>query len=61
LITQDPDDNKFIDCAFANNCDFLVTNDKHFSVLNNIDFPKINVVNIEEFKIIVESYLKSEE
>jgi uncharacterized protein len=61
LISQDPDDNKFIDCAIASNCDFLVTNDKHFNVLKGIDFPKINVVSLEEFKIVIDEYLKTEE
>ncbi|MEZ4771920.1 MAG: putative toxin-antitoxin system toxin component, PIN family [Bacteroidia bacterium] len=30
LITQDPDDNKFVDCAVAANADFIVSHDKHF-------------------------------
>ena len=60
LISQDPDDNKFIDCAIASNCDFLVTNDKHFSVLKSIDFPKINVISLEEFKIVIDEYLKTD-
>ena len=28
LIEKDPDDNKFVDCAFAGNVHWLVTNDK---------------------------------
>ena len=54
LIIQDPDDDKFIDCAFASNCDYLVTNDKHFNVLDTIDFPKIRVVKLQEFKDIID-------
>jgi len=54
LIIQDPDDDKFIDCAFASNCDFLVTNDKHFSILSTIEFPKITIIKLEEFKDIIE-------
>ena len=49
LIKNDPDDNKFVDCAISNNVDFLVTNDKDFNVLKRIEFPKVNVVNITEF------------
>ena len=49
LITEDPDDNKFIDCAVAGNATFIVTNDKHFNMLKNIDFPKLEVLKIEEF------------
>ena len=30
LISQDADDNKFVDCAIASNSDWIVTNDKHF-------------------------------
>lgn len=54
LITSDPDDNKFVDCAVAGNVDYLVTNDKHFDILKSIDFPKINVINIDEFKKLFE-------
>jgi len=41
LISVDPDDNKFVDCAFAANAHFLVTNDKHFNVLRTISFPSL--------------------
>ena len=50
LINADPDDNKFVDCAVSANADYLVTNDKHFSVLEKIDFPRVKVINISEFK-----------
>ena len=53
LISTDPDDNKFVDCALNAAADFIVTNDKHFNVLKEIDFPKINIVDIETFKRIV--------
>ena len=56
LISQDPDDNKFVDCAFTNNCDFLVTNDHHFDILKSIEFPKIQIVKLEKFKEIIETY-----
>ncbi|OFX49997.1 MAG: putative toxin-antitoxin system toxin component, PIN family [Bacteroidetes bacterium GWA2_30_7] len=49
-ILQDNDDNKFVDCAIACNHDYLVSNDKHFNVLKTLDFPKINVITIENFK-----------
>lgn len=39
-IIEDPDDNKFVDCAVAANARFLVTEDHHFNVLKNLDFPK---------------------
>ena len=33
LIGQDPDDNKFVDCAITANTYYLVTQDKHFNRL----------------------------
>jgi uncharacterized protein len=53
LIPHDPDDNKFVDCAFAANADYLVTNDAHFNVLKKINFPHIRVVSLEDFKQIL--------
>ncbi|MBQ2187224.1 MAG: putative toxin-antitoxin system toxin component, PIN family [Bacteroidales bacterium] len=49
LIDVDQDDNKFVDCAFAANATFIVSNDKHFDVLSTISFPKINVIKMNEF------------
>ena len=51
LITQDPDDNKFVDCAIIANADYIVTNDSHFKVLENIEIPKVNVKTIDQFVI----------
>ncbi|MDR1808810.1 MAG: putative toxin-antitoxin system toxin component, PIN family [Prevotella sp.] len=53
LISADPDDNKFVDCALNAGVDFIVTNDKHFNVLKDIPFPKIEVIDIERFKEII--------
>lgn len=53
IITDDPDDNKFIDCAFAANASYIVTDDKHFNILKKINFPKIQPVSVEEFKQII--------
>ena len=49
LITADPDDNKFVDCAIAANARFIVTEDHHFNVLKEISFPSVPVLNIDEF------------
>ena len=38
IITTDPDDNKFVDCAFAAGADFLVSEDSHFRVLHELRF-----------------------
>ena len=49
LIKADPDDNKFVDCAFAAGADYLVTEDNHFNILKKTAFPKLNLVTLEEF------------
>lgn len=49
LIEKDPDDNKFVDCAIAGNAKFIATNDNHFNILKNIGFPKVDIVNSDEF------------
>ena len=54
IIEPDPNDNKFVDCAVAANAHYLVTNDKHFNILKNLDFPKINIIKIEEFQEMLE-------
>lgn len=49
LITVDPDDNKFVDCAFAAGADYLVSEDSHFNVLRETPFPMLNLVSLDEF------------
>lgn len=49
LIKNDVDDNKFVDCAVASNAEYIVTNDFHFSILKQIEWPKISVIDIREF------------
>jgi len=49
LISVDPDDNKFVDCAIAANADFICTNDKHFNVLKDIPFPPVKVLTGDDF------------
>ena len=49
LITADPDDDKFVDCDFKSNAKYIVTQDHHYDVLNEIPFPYIEVVDIDEF------------
>jgi putative PIN family toxin of toxin-antitoxin system len=55
LITTDPDDNKFVDCAFASNVHYLVTNDKHYNKLKSVTFPIINIISLVEFKNLLDS------
>jgi putative PIN family toxin of toxin-antitoxin system len=49
LIKEDEEDNKFVDCAIAGNAKYLVSNDKHFGILKKTEFPKVNIIGIEEF------------
>ena len=49
LITADKDDNKFVDCAFAANAAFIVSNDSHFDVLRAISFPRLLVIRLNTF------------
>jgi putative PIN family toxin of toxin-antitoxin system len=38
VISTDPDDNKFCDCAIAAGADFVVTDDHHFDVLKSAGY-----------------------
>ena len=49
LITADPDDNKFVDCAFAAGATYIVSDDSHFNVLRDITFPQLLVLRLREF------------
>jgi putative PIN family toxin of toxin-antitoxin system len=49
LLTQDEDDNKFVDCYLAANAEYLITNDTGYNALKKIDFPKVNLIKLEEF------------
>jgi putative PIN family toxin of toxin-antitoxin system len=49
LIDQDPDDNKYVDAAVIGGADYIVTNDQHFQILKSVEFPKVNIISIEEF------------
>jgi putative PIN family toxin of toxin-antitoxin system len=40
LMGQDPDDNKYVNCAVASNALCVVSNDSHFQILKTIDFQK---------------------
>lgn len=53
LIVKDPDDNKFANLAISANARYLVSNDKHFDIFKEIDFPPLDVVRLDEFKKIL--------
>jgi len=49
LPFTDEDDQKFVDCAICGNADYLITNDKHYNILKDIKFPKVEVIKAETF------------
>ena len=49
-ILKDSDDNKFVDCAISGNADFIISNDKGFNILKDIDFPPIRKLTSQEFE-----------
>jgi putative PIN family toxin of toxin-antitoxin system len=59
LITEDADDNKFVDCAIISNVDYLVTNDKHFNGLKKLSYPRVNIITVEEFVDVLKTFLKA--
>ena len=55
LIEADHDDDKFVDCAFAANATYIVSDDKHYDVLKEVDFPQILVLKLKEFLGLLQS------
>ncbi|MEK6937574.1 MAG: putative toxin-antitoxin system toxin component, PIN family [Nanoarchaeota archaeon] len=47
VIKDDPDDDKFIECAKAGNVDFIISNDSHLLKLK--EFEGIKIVSPSEF------------
>jgi uncharacterized protein len=56
LIAADADDDKFVNCAFASNAHFIVTDDRHFKVLKKIKFPAFKVLSYENFKELLDTF-----
>ena len=48
-LLQDKDDNKFVDCVIASGAHAIVTHDKDFNLLKKIHFPKVTILNADEF------------
>ena len=55
LIESDHDDDKFVDCAFAANATYIVSDDRHYEVLKDVDFPKLLVLKLKEFLGLLQS------
>ncbi len=50
LIHQNPDDDKFVDAYVASNADMIVTNDRHYQILQHIQFPPINLCKLQAYQ-----------
>ena len=46
VIAADPDDDKFVDCAVAGNGKYIVTDDHHYDVLKNLEFPRMEIIKL---------------
>ena len=57
LLKIDYDDNKFVDTAIVGNVDYIVTNDKHFNLLKEIEFPRVEVIKIDDFLEIIKKLI----
>lgn len=56
LVKQDPDDDKFVDCAIAANALYLATNDTHFNQLKSGDtYPPLNIIDATELLDLISS------
>ena len=55
LVVADPDDDKFVDCAVAANAHALVTEDRHFRALDEVDFPKVHRIDIEALHAVLQA------
>lgn len=55
LIEADHDDDKFVNCAFAANATYIVSNDKHFDILERIQFPRLFVLKLRQFLKLLEN------
>ncbi len=53
LIKEDPDDNKFVDCAIIANARYIVTDDSHYKILAKYDFPKVSCMGIDAFLALI--------
>lgn len=59
LIAEDPDDNKFVDCAVTCGATYIVSEDKHYNVLKAIPFPETNVQKLRDFAKILNERKKN--
>lgn len=53
VITNDPDDDKFVDCSVAAGAYFLVSQDHHYDILRTLAFPPVNLIGIDDFLDVI--------
>ena len=49
-LLADEDDNKFVDAAVAGGEAYLVSEDRHFRRLAEVDFPKVELMRLDDFR-----------
>jgi predicted nucleic acid-binding protein len=49
-LLSDADDDKFVDAAVAGSASYLVSEDCHLRRLAEVDFPKVALMRLEDFK-----------
>lgn len=57
IIKQDADDNKFVDCAFVCQADYIVTDDGHFADADQSSFPRFRVIGLDAFVELISNRL----
>ena len=59
LVKQDVDDNKFVDCAFVSQADYIVTDDSHFNDAAQSPFPLFHVMGLDAFANLINNNINS--
>lgn len=55
MISSDPDDNKFTDCAIVSQVDMIVTDDGHFREASECPFPSVKITGLDAFAKLVKN------
>lgn len=53
IVEEDKDDNKFVDCAIADNCHYIVTDDRHFNILKTKGNDLVDLIKIDGFLAMI--------
>lgn len=49
LINEDPDDNKFVDCAITAGARYIVTEDHHYDIIKRHGLPGLDIIGLDDF------------